>query len=116
MALAVDLVEEYDGDDVYPQRCCDAHAATDKPVVVLTNVAAAVDQAQAALLRGRESRCWRAPRSGLRALGHLLDAARPAAVGRGRSTRRPRRRDDRRGSTPTTSLDGCPAYGIARAT
>ena len=45
VALAVDLVEEYDGDDSYPRAALDAHAATDKPVVVLCNVTGAVDQA-----------------------------------------------------------------------
>ena len=44
VALAVDLVEEYDGDDSYPQAVLDAAAATDVPVVVLTNVTSAVDQ------------------------------------------------------------------------
>ena len=45
VALAVDLVEEFDGDDSYPRAVLDAAAATDIPVVVLTNLASAVDQA-----------------------------------------------------------------------
>ena len=45
VALAVDLVEEYDGDDSYPRAVLDAAAATDVPVVVLTNLTSAVDQA-----------------------------------------------------------------------
>ena len=44
VALAVDLVEEYDGDDSYPRAVLDAAAATDVPVVVLANLTSAVDQ------------------------------------------------------------------------
>ena len=51
VALAIDLVHEYDGDESYPRAMQTVAARTDKPVVVLSNIASAVDQGQAALLR-----------------------------------------------------------------
>ncbi len=78
VALAVDLVEEYDGDESYPRSVVRAHAATDKPVVVLCAVPAAVDQAQAAPLRQAGIAVLEGARSGLRAMGHLrAQASRP---------------------------------------
>jgi acyl-CoA synthetase (NDP forming) len=71
VALAIDLVEEYDGDESYPRAVLRAHAATDKPVVVLSSVAAAVDQAQAGPLRAAGVPVLEGARSGLRALRHL---------------------------------------------
>lgn len=81
LALAVDLVEEYDGDDSYPLAALDAMAATTKPVVVLSNMASAIDQHSADRLRGSGVPVLEGTRSGLRALGHLSDLAapRPAA-------------------------------------
>ena len=82
VALAVDLVTEYDGDESYPLAALDAHAATGKPVVVLSNMASALDQHWAARLRESGVPVLEGTRSGLRALGHLLDLAdrrRPAA-------------------------------------
>lgn len=73
VALAVDLVPEYDGDESYPLAALDAHAATAKPVVVLSNMASALDQRWAALLRESGVPVLEGTRSGLRALGHLLD-------------------------------------------
>ena len=40
--LAVDLVEEYDGDESYPDAVIGAAAATDKPMVVLANLGSPV--------------------------------------------------------------------------
>lgn len=72
VALAVDLVEEYDGDDSYPRAALDALAATTKPVVVLSNMASALDQAWAARVRAAGVPVLEGTRSGLRAMGHLL--------------------------------------------
>ena len=83
VALAVDLVTEYDGDESYPLAVLDAHAATGKPVVLLSNMASALDQRWAARLRESGVPVLEGTRSGLRALGHLLDLAtrrRPATT------------------------------------
>ncbi len=77
VALAVDLVEEYDGDDSYPRAALDAAAGTDLPVVVLTNLTSAIDQEWAARLRAGGVPVLEGTRSGLRALGHLLARAAP---------------------------------------
>lgn len=76
VALAVDLVPEYDGDDAYPAAVEAAWAQTDKPIVVLANLASAVDQAAAGRLRARGVPVLEGTRSGLGAVGHLL-ARRP---------------------------------------
>jgi acyl-CoA synthetase (NDP forming) len=81
VALAVDLVEEYDGDDSYPRAVLDAAAATDVPVVVLTNVTSAVDQTWAGALRMSGVPVLEGTRSGVRALGHLLSLAAPRPPG-----------------------------------
>ena len=75
VALAVDLVPEYDGDESYPQALARLLDHTDKPVVVLTNLPSAIDGPLAADLRRAAYPCSKGTRSGLRALGHLLDHA-----------------------------------------
>ena len=75
VALAIDLVEEYDGDESYPRAAAAVASETDKPLVVLSSVAAAVDQAQAGPLRGLGVPVLEGARSGLRALRHLRDHA-----------------------------------------
>ena len=83
VALAVDLVEEYDGDESFPQALEGLLARTDKPVAVLTNLPSAVDQVAASRLRALGIPVLEGTVSGLRALGHLLAAAprpRPATV------------------------------------
>lgn len=77
VALAVDLVEEYDGDDSYPAAVLSASEATTKPVVVLANLGSAIDLAAADRLRTGGVPVLEGTRSGLSALRHLL----------GRSTR-----------------------------
>jgi acyl-CoA synthetase (NDP forming) len=77
VALAVDLVPEFDGDDSYPLAALDAATATDKPVVVLGNMVSAIDQQWAGRLRAAGVPVLEGTRSGLRALGHLLAAAEP---------------------------------------
>jgi acyl-CoA synthetase (NDP forming) len=72
LALAVDLVPEYDGDDSYPMAVLDVAARTDKPVAVLSNMASALDQQWAGRLRDAGVPVLEGTRSGLRALGHLL--------------------------------------------
>jgi len=75
VALAVDLVEEYDGDESYPLAALDAAAATDLPLAVLPNLASAVDDRWAARLRAAGVPVLTGTRSGLRALGHLVALA-----------------------------------------
>jgi acyl-CoA synthetase (NDP forming) len=75
VALAVDLVPEFDGDDAYQQAVLAAHAATSKPVAVLANVPSAIDPAAAATLRAAGVPVLEGARTGLLALRHLLDHA-----------------------------------------
>jgi acyl-CoA synthetase (NDP forming) len=72
VALAVDLVEEYDGDESFLRAMEALLERTDKPVAVLSNLASAVDQAGAARLRAAGIPVLEGTASGLRALGHLL--------------------------------------------
>jgi acetate---CoA ligase (ADP-forming) len=74
VAFAIDLVPEPDGDDAYPLAVLDAVDATDKPVVVLTNMRSSLDRAAATHLRAGGVPVLEGTRSGLRALRHLLDA------------------------------------------
>jgi acyl-CoA synthetase (NDP forming) len=113
VALAVDLVEEYDGDDSYPLSALDAAAATDLPLAVLPNLGSAVDEAWAARLRSAGVPVLTGTRSGLRALGHLV-----ALAGHGRAEPPhppdPARRArwlDRLGRGPLSSLE---SYGLLR--
>jgi acyl-CoA synthetase (NDP forming) len=78
VALAVDLVEEYDGDESFPRALSGLLAATPKPVVVLSNLASAVDRVTASRLRDLGIPVLEGTASGLRALGHLLGPAAPA--------------------------------------
>jgi acyl-CoA synthetase (NDP forming) len=76
VVLAVDLVPELDGDDSFPRAVRKVTSRTDKPVVVLTNLASAVDQQAAWSLRAAGIPVLEGTGSGLKALGHLLaDAA-----------------------------------------
>jgi acetate---CoA ligase (ADP-forming) len=76
VALAVDLVPEYDGDDSYRDAVLAAAAKTDKPVAVLASVPAAIDTVAATRLRAAGVPVLESTRSGLLALGHLLAHAR----------------------------------------
>jgi acetate---CoA ligase (ADP-forming) len=73
VALAVDLVEEYDGDESYPAAALAASAATAKPVAVLANLGSAVDLAAADRLRLGGVPVLEGTRTGLSALRHLLE-------------------------------------------
>jgi acetate---CoA ligase (ADP-forming) len=75
VALAVDLVPEFDGDEAYPRAVLAVASATDKPVAVLAGLPAAVDPAAAARLRAAGVPVLEGTRSGLLALRHLLDHA-----------------------------------------
>ncbi len=81
VALAIDLVHEYDGDDSYPLALLDVAARTSKPLVVLSNLASAIDPEVARQLRGQGIPVLEGTRSGLLALRHLLDHARNQVVG-----------------------------------
>lgn len=70
LALAIDLVEEYDGDTSYIDAALDVD--TGLPFVVLTNLPAAIDQPAAARLRAAGIPVLEGAVSGLVALRHLL--------------------------------------------
>jgi len=120
VAFGVDLVEEYDGDWSFPHATAAAHASTDTPVVVLSNLAAAVDAEQAGWLRTRGIPVLEGTRGGLRALGHLLSRAerngRPAAPPV--NERRQRRWQDRLGRGRLDLVEALTLladYGVATA-
>jgi acetate---CoA ligase (ADP-forming) len=73
VALAVDLVHEYDGDQSYPDAVTEAARHTSKPVLVLSNLPAAIDPDVAARLRAGGVPVLEGTRTGLLALGHLLN-------------------------------------------
>jgi acyl-CoA synthetase (NDP forming) len=75
VALAVDLVHEFDGDESYPLAVTETARRTSKPVVVLSNVPAAIDPDTAAGLRAGGIPVLEGTRTGLLALRHLLDHA-----------------------------------------
>jgi acetate---CoA ligase (ADP-forming) len=72
LALAVDLVPEFDGDDSYPNAALAAAERTAKPVAVLASLPAAFDQVAAARLRDGGVPVLESTRGGLLALRHLL--------------------------------------------
>ena len=75
VALAVDLVTEFDGDESYQVAVRAAAARTSKPVAVLSNLASGIDSVAAAALRADGIPVLEGTRSGLLALRHLLDHA-----------------------------------------
>jgi acyl-CoA synthetase (NDP forming) len=75
VALAVDLVEELDGDRSYPLALLDAARRTDKPLAVLTSLPSAIDLSLAEELRQEGIPVLEGTRSGLLALRHLLRRA-----------------------------------------
>ncbi len=79
VALAVDLVEEYDGDRSYIEAALDVE--TDAPLVVLANLASAIDHEAASTLRAAGIPVLEGTTSGLAALRHALQwAERPPAA------------------------------------
>jgi acyl-CoA synthetase (NDP forming) len=75
VALAVDLVHEFDGDRSYPGAVLAAAGRTAKPIAVLASLASAVDPDAAAELRRAGIPVLEGIRTGLLALRHLLDHA-----------------------------------------
>jgi acyl-CoA synthetase (NDP forming) len=113
VALAVDLVPEFDGDESYPRAVLTTAAATTKPVVVLAGLPAAIDPAAAARLRAAGIPVLEGTRTGLLALRHLLDhAERPVPPPAQESPRAARRDLPNGGPELFTLLRG---YGIGVA-
>ena len=81
LALAVDLVPEFDGDDSYVRAALAVNHATNKPFAVMANMASAIDADSADELRRNGIPVLEGSRSGITALGFLLGA------GRGEKTR-----------------------------
>ena len=75
VALAVDLVPEYDGDDSYRTALLAAAAKTGKPLAVLASIPAAIDTEAASRLRAAGIPVLESTRTGLLALRHLLARA-----------------------------------------
>jgi acyl-CoA synthetase (NDP forming) len=75
VAMAVDLVREFDGDEAYPRAILAAAERTAKPVAVLAGLPAAVDPVAARELRAHGVPVLEGTRTGLLALRHLLDHA-----------------------------------------
>ena len=75
VALAVDLVPEYDGDDSYRAALLTAAEKTSKPLCVLASIPAAIDTAAAQRLRAAGIPVLESTRTGLLALRHLLARA-----------------------------------------
>jgi acyl-CoA synthetase (NDP forming) len=72
VALACDLVEEYDGDDSLVVVLENLLTQTDKPLAVVAHVTSAIHQAMADRLRASGVPVLEGTASGLRALGHLM--------------------------------------------
>jgi len=72
VALAVDLLIEFDGDRSYPDALTEVARRTGKPLVVLANVPSAIDQPVAGELRAAGIPVLEGARTGLLALRHLL--------------------------------------------
>ena len=87
VALAVDLVTEFDGDRSYQDALADAARRTSKPLAVLANIPAAVDPAVAAELRAAGIPVLEGARTGLLALGHPARPRHLVRAGRGRRRR-----------------------------
>jgi acetate---CoA ligase (ADP-forming) len=72
VALAVDLLTEFDGDRSYSNALTDASRRTGKPLAVLANIPSAIDPAMAGELRAAGIPVLEGARTGLLALRHLL--------------------------------------------
>ena len=73
LALAVDLIAEYDGDDSYPAAVLSVAGSTTKPVAVLSNLGSAIDEVAATRIRAGGVPVLEGTHSGLLALRHLID-------------------------------------------
>jgi acetate---CoA ligase (ADP-forming) len=117
VALAIDLVEEYDGDTAYIDAALDVEL--DIPLVVLSNLPSAIDQAAAVRLRHARVPVLEGTVSGLVALRHLLtlsEGAGPFGAEPVDSARRDRwavRLGEDRPLELAESIDLLADYGIA---
>ncbi|HLI43840.1 MAG TPA: acetate--CoA ligase family protein [Acidimicrobiales bacterium] len=73
VALAVDLVPEYDGDESYRTALVAAWEETELPLCIMSHVPSALDREAAARLRRLGIPVLEGTRSGLLALRHLLE-------------------------------------------
>jgi acetate---CoA ligase (ADP-forming) len=81
VALAVDLVAEFDGDDSYPLAMQQVWDATDLPVALISTMQSALDQSLAQGLRAHGIPVLEGARGGLVALGNLASYAnRPLSI------------------------------------
>ncbi len=116
VVLAIDLVPEFDGDESYRASVVAAWERTELPLCVLSNVPAALDRDAAGRLRSLGIPVLEGTRSGLLALGHLLElrdfqarAAIPAPVIDASRRRRAR------AALAASSAGGAAVEGRARA-
>ena len=128
VALCIDLVYEYDGDDSYEKALMGAHRSTDKPVALLSNLHSAIDPSAADRLRDAGIPVLEGTRSGLLALRHMIEwrdaRARSAAASHGIDDRRRKRWLTRLASGPLTGAEslalvadyGIPVTAAGRAT
>jgi acyl-CoA synthetase (NDP forming) len=72
VALAVDLLTEFDGDRSYPDALTEVAQRSAKPLAVLANIPSAIDPAVAGELRAAGIPVLEGARTGLLALRHLL--------------------------------------------
>ncbi len=100
VALAVDLVHELDGDQSYPLAMLDVAEQTDKPIAVLSNLGSGIDPELASQLRDRGVPVLEGTRSGLVALGKLMDHARRAPAARPCANRAVPATPDAHGASP----------------
>lgn len=121
IVLAVDLFEEYDGDEAYPRAVESMLGRTAKPIAVLSNSAAVTDVQQAHRLREAGVPVLEGTVSGLRALKHLLDHSTYAVSSPEpllHDLERQRRWRERLARSPLDSRDAAQLvidYGIAAA-
>ena len=73
VALGLDFVAEYDGDESYPRAAMAAASDSDVVVAVLSNCTSAIDDATVAPLRAAGIPVLEGTRSGLLALRHFLE-------------------------------------------
>jgi acyl-CoA synthetase (NDP forming) len=76
LALCVDLVPELDGDTAYQEALVDTWERSEKPLCLLSNLPGALDRPAARRLRDAGIPVLEGTRTGLLALGHLLELAR----------------------------------------
>jgi len=75
VAFSVDLTTEETIDEAYGEAAIAVASLTEKPVVVLANLATTVDPMQAQVVRAAGIPVLHGTETGLRAIGHLLDRA-----------------------------------------